>query len=100
MGSQLYEDLSAIVGSPQSAQEPSFGESVNQFHSAVMLKLHSFRQHTDGRFDAIGKTSNRQQQLVLLRFDARLARGIFAETQEASYLIAQLRHRFEIGLSG
>jgi hypothetical protein len=91
--------LSLVVRRPQSKQKASLDEPIDQLDSAVVLELHSFRQHADGRSNAFGQTSNSQQELVLLRLDARLSRGILAETEETADLVAQFRHSFEIGLN-
>jgi hypothetical protein len=94
---ELDEDSSAVIGSAQAGKETSVDKPIDQLDSAVMLQLHSLRQNTDGRLKAVGKASHRQQQLVLLWLDAGGARDIFAETQKAADLIAQLRHRFKVG---
>jgi len=94
---ELDEDLSSVIGGAQAGKKTSVDQPIDQLNSAVMLQLHSLRQNTDGRLKAVGEPSHRQKQLVLLRLDAGSPRGIFAETQKAADLIAQLRHRFEIG---
>ena len=88
--SQLDENLPAIVGRAQAAKQASVDQTIDQFHGAVMLQLHPFRQNSDGRFKILRKTANREQELMLLRFDAGLARGVFAETQKPTDLIAQV----------
>ena len=52
--SQLYQDLSLVVCGSQSKQKIPFDESVDKLDGAVMLKLHSFRQHTDRRLERVG----------------------------------------------
>ncbi|HVR17195.1 MAG TPA: hypothetical protein VMS25_12615 [Candidatus Limnocylindrales bacterium] len=97
VASQLDENLPAVVGAAQAAEQAALDQTVDQFHRAVMLELHPFGQNSDGRFKTLRQTANREQQLMLLRLDASFTRCVFAETQEATDLIAKFRHGFEIG---
>ncbi len=47
-------------------------------------------------FKILGKPSYRKHELMLLGFDAGLARGRFTKTQKTADLITELGHRFEI----
>jgi len=93
---QLDEYLAPVVGAAQAAEQTALDQAIDQFHRAVMLELHPFGQNSDGRFKVLRQTSNREQQLMLLWLDAGFARCVFAETQEATDLIAKFRHGFEI----
>jgi hypothetical protein len=53
----------------------------------VVLELHPFGQHADSWFDPLRKASYGQKQLVVLRFDAGVARGIFAKTEKTADLV-------------
>jgi hypothetical protein len=85
---ELDEDLPAIIGCPQTGKEASVDQTIDQFNRAMMLELHSFRQNTNGRFEAAREPSHRQEELVLLWLDAGFSSGVFAETQEAADLVA------------
>jgi len=52
-----------------------------------MLELHPFCQYPNGGLELIGQTSDRQQELVLLRLDAGLPSGILAEAKETPDLV-------------
>ena len=62
-----------------------------------MLELHSFGEHSNGRFRAVRQPAHREKKLVLLGFDAGLARGVFTEAEKTADLVAQFRHRLEVG---
>jgi hypothetical protein len=87
VASQLDQDLPFVVGSPQPEQETPFDESIDELHRAVVLELHPFGQHADSWFDPLRKASYGQKQLVVLRFDAGVARGIFAKTEKTADLV-------------
>jgi hypothetical protein len=59
----------------------------------VVLQLHPFGQNSDRRLQLIGQSFDREQKLMLLRFDARFSCGVLAEAQKAPDLVAQLSHR-------
>jgi hypothetical protein len=94
--SQLDQDLPPVIGRPQAAKKPSIDQSIDKLNGAVMLQLHPFGQRPDSRFQTIGQTADGQQELVLLRLDAGLSRGVFTEAQKTTDLVAQFRHGFEV----
>ena len=57
VASQLDEDLAAVVGAAQAAEQAALDQTVDQFHRAVMLELHPFGQNSDGRFKTLGQTA-------------------------------------------
>jgi len=63
----------------------------------VMLELHSLGQNADRGLEPVRETSYREQKLMLLCLNAGSASGVLAETQEATNLIAQFCHCFEVG---
>jgi hypothetical protein len=94
---ELDQDLAAIIGGTQAAEISPVHQPIDQLDRAVVLQLHAFGQNADRRFEAVGQPSYGQEQLVLLRLDAGLARGMLAETEKPADLVAQFRHSFEIG---
>ena len=74
-------------------------KTVGQFHGAVMVNLEALGQKSNGRELSDGKRLNRKKSLVLMRFDAGLARGGFAEIQKASNFVAEICQRKVIALA-
>lgn len=95
---QLDQNLTPIVRRAQTAEKAAFNQTIDELNGAVMLQLHPFGQHADVWFQVFWKTADREQKLVLLRFDPRLASRVLAETQKSTDLITQFRHCFEVGL--
>ena len=95
---ELHQNIPAVIGGSQSAYETLFDEPVDEPDGAVMLQLHSFGQRANGGFDTVGQSSNGEEQLMLLRFDAGLPGRILAKTKKATNLITQFRHGLKVGL--
>jgi hypothetical protein len=57
--------------------------------TTVVLHAEALGDGADGRAHALGQAAYGEQQLVLLRFDAGVARGLLAEGDELSDLVAE-----------
>jgi hypothetical protein len=90
--SALLRRVASVVCGAQSDQEAPFDQSVDELHGAVMLKLHSFRQHAWCRFSHRADLGPLKQ--LMLCGSIPVARGVFTETEKAADLVAQFRHRF------
>jgi hypothetical protein len=88
--------MAPVIDGSQPAHKPRFNKPVDQLDRAVVLQLHPFGQHPNGRFQPFGQTAKRKQQLMLLRLDACSPRGIFTKAEKATNLIAEFRHRLKL----
>jgi hypothetical protein len=66
---------------------------VHQFHCAVVLQLHTLRQLAHRRTLFRREAFDGQKQLVLLRFNARPTRSLFAKMEKTPDLIPEFRQR-------
>src|SRR4051812_7898171 len=64
-------------------------ELVDQPDRRVMLDAQSLRDRPNRRAHTARKAANREQHLVLLWLDARVARRLLAEGQELSHLVTK-----------
>ena len=88
--SQCQQHFAAIVYRSFPADTTIRLKPIDQFNCAVMLQLHPVGKFSDPRPDALGHSLDRQHELVLLLFDARLAYRLLAEIQEFANLVAEL----------
>jgi hypothetical protein len=89
---QPYHDPAPILLTDPAMDHFALLHAVYQFDRAVVAELQSFGKITDGGAVSFpGKASYRQEQLVLLWFQASRASSILAETQELADLVAELR---------
>jgi hypothetical protein len=85
------EHPAPVLDAPLPAHEAAHFEPVEQFNGAVVPELQAFRQVADGHFLAGCGALRCKQKLMLLRLQAGLPRGVFAEAQEEPELVAELR---------
>jgi hypothetical protein len=90
-------DFAAIGFARHANHQPLGFHPSHQLYSAVMADLQAFRKVADADLVPCGHTLHRQQQLVLLRFDADFRSSVFAEGQETPYLIAKLGQGSVVG---
>lgn len=88
-GRYFDQDPALVVGVAASADQKSGSKAIKQPDHTVVIELQSIRQPRDGRTRVRRSAFQRQQQLMMLWFDASVSRGIFAGTQEAPDLIAE-----------
>ena len=74
-----------------------FAQPVDQLDGAVMPDLQALSQFADGGRHFRRQTLDRQQQLVLLRFQAVSARRFLAVAQEPADVITEFRQRAKAG---
>src|SRR5260370_5802861 len=91
LGSEMNNDLPAVVVVTRSHHQATLLSTVNQFDRAVVLKLKPLCQIAYPGLLPRGQAANRQQKLVLLRMQPRPSCCFLAEAQEAAYLIAKFR---------
>ena len=72
-------------------------QPVDQFDRAVMLDLQPLCQFSDSGPGSRRQAFQCQHQLMLTRFQPRVAGGLLAEVKKAADLIAQLCQRFVVG---
>jgi hypothetical protein len=96
-GSKREQYFAAILAAALAADVASRREPVDQFHCAVVLDLQSLRQFADPGANALRQSLQSQHELMLARLEAGVASGLFAEAQEAAYLVAEFRQRLIIG---
>ena len=70
---------------------PLFFQPVHEFHRAVVLNEEPSGDLANGGLGILGKSVNRQQELMLLGLDAALSRRRFTEVQELPDLPPKLR---------
>jgi hypothetical protein len=67
--------------------------AIHEFHGAVVPDLHALRNLTDRGCAGTGKSAHGQQKLVLLGFEADLARGSLRHSQVLADLESKIRPR-------
>ncbi len=87
---QSHPHFAPILGAHSSGDRTRLLQSVDQFQSAVRLNVQARSKFTDGRLYAFWKSVNRQQQLVLLRFETVLFSIPFTEEKKLPDLAAKL----------
>jgi len=90
-GSKRKKHLPPVVPAAMSADKAARGEAIHELDRAVMLYLKPVGQFADTRAHALGHTLERQQQLMLPRFQAGCLGGVFTEMQKAPYLVPKFR---------
>jgi hypothetical protein len=86
---QAEQHLSTIAVAAFALQEATLLQLVAECHGRVMLDAEALGNRADGRAHARGQAAHGQQQLMLLRLDARRARRLLAERQEPTHLVAK-----------
>jgi hypothetical protein len=84
------DDLAPIARAWLLAYEPTRDTSCDELDGAVVLDLQALGDASDRRRLALREATDGEQELVLLRLEARVARGGFAEDDEAPDAIADL----------
>jgi len=91
---EVNQHLPAIRWSPRTGYQAAARQPVDQLDGAVVLDLQSFGNHSNTRrLTRRSQTSEGQQQLVLLRFQACGSRRLLAEMEKSSNLVAKFRER-------
>lgn len=95
---QLHVHLSPVAAADATSYQSGDLAPRNQRHDAMMLRLQAFGEFADVRRLAPGKAFYLEHQQVLQGRDSSPLRQIFAETQVAAQLVAEVGQRFEIRL--
>ena len=90
------EHLTPILAAAAPSDVAGASQPIDQFDRAVMLDLQPLRQFADARARSVRKPFQREQQLVLARFEAGVTGRLLAERQESADLIPKLCQRFVI----
>src|ERR1700742_1696864 len=91
---ELDDNLALVEVARAAADHPPLFHAVDQFDSGVVADLKPVGEIPNRRSVGVaGKASYGKQKLMLLRFEARFARGLFAEMQEQANLISKLGER-------
>ena len=87
---RLHEHFAMIVLSMPALQGVLVDETIYKFYSAVMAQAELLRESGNSGTSALGQALDRQEKLMLLRFDALGASGSFAKTQELPDTVPEL----------
>ncbi len=93
---QVHLHLPSVAAAPSFDHKAKRLAAQDESHDPVMLGLQAFGKLGDRGPIAAGKSAQVHQQQVLQRRDTRSTNRLFAESQKASDLVAQLRNRLEI----
>ncbi len=74
-------DAAAVVGCARAAHEAAARKAIDQFNGGVVLDLQAFGENADHGM-GVRLSAEREQELMVLRFELDRARGGFAEMQE------------------
>ncbi len=86
---EFDQDFPAVLETRPADNCAAFCQSINQFDSAVMAQHEALRERTYRRARIPRQSFDRQQQLMLLRFQAVLSCGLFREVQKLAYAVAE-----------
>lgn len=84
------QHLAAIVSAAVALDQTGTRQAVGQSDGGVVLHAQALSDGANRRSPTCRKTFQREQQLVLLRFDPVLARCPLAEAQEITNLVTKL----------
>ncbi len=87
---ELQENFAVVAGIVRAADQAMGLEPVDQLDRTVMPDQHSPGERADGRSFAARQALESEQQLILLRLEARLASRSSAEIQEAANGVAEV----------
>jgi len=87
---QLHLHLPSILRVSGSFDEAAAGKTVDQADCAVMANQKVGSQFADGWALGPGERPNREQHLMLLRFEPFLPGGVLAKMQKPPDLIAEI----------
>src|SRR4051812_41280616 len=87
---QLDEHRAPVVRAALPPHEPALLAAVDEAHRALMLDLQPLRDGAHRRFFVLRQPLQRQQQLMLLRLEARLARRRLTEADITAELVTKL----------
>ena len=88
---QAEHDRATIFLGARTADQALGLQAIGQFHRTVMLNLQAFGKDADGGNPVRRQALDRQQSLMLLGFQARIARCLLAEIQETPDFVAKVR---------
>jgi len=83
-------DLSAVASAARAANPASSFEPAAQFDGRVMPDLQALGERADRGLDSQPAPLDREERLVLLRFDSGGAGGRLAKVQEAADFVAEV----------
>ena len=83
------QDLAKVVHVAVTPNHAVFGQSMREFDHAVILELEPPGEFADRRDAAGGEAFEGQEKLVLLRTNARLSGGLFAEDEKTPDEVAE-----------
>lgn len=90
-GRQPDEHFAFVLGAGVPGNGAFAFQAIHQFDGAVMLDVKTRGHFSNRRPDAFGKAVNREQQLMLLRFQPAFLGDGFAEVKKLADLAAKLR---------
>src|SRR5438045_4749048 len=82
--------LTAVAVAAAALDQFSFHQAIDQSHYAVMAQLHTLRQVTYSDTLLLDQALQRQQELVLARFDPCSGRSLLTDSEEAANTVAEL----------
>lgn len=89
-GQKRDEYLAPVLLGPASSDQTGALQAIDQLDGAVMLQLHLLRESANSGAQVRWKSLDGKEKLVLLGLKSGIARGHFAEMQEAPDLISKL----------
>lgn len=96
-GGQPDEDVAVVVFVLVAPDEAARLGPVNQFDGAVVAHLEPLSDVTDPEALVIAARLDREEELVLLRFESSLAGGVLAEAEEAPDGISEIMQSVVVG---
>src|SRR5258708_3831463 len=94
----MQKHFASVFGGTLPAYKTSRLQAVYQFYRAVVLDLQPLRQLGDPRPDVGGQSFEREQQLVLLRFQPGSSRGLFTEPNKPTDQVPEFSQRVVIAV--
>ena len=96
MRSETEQDAAAVGWVRLAMDQASLLAAVAEFDYAVMAKRQPFCKIADGDEGSVGRASDLEQQLMLLRCDANCGGGFLAEVEETSQGVAKFRQGADV----
>src|SRR5262249_19095680 len=90
---QPHEHLPTVALPALAADEPSRFRPVDELDHAVVPEVQPVCERSDRRGPAPGQPLHAEEQLMLLRLEARRPRRLLAEAEEPAQLVAELGER-------
>jgi hypothetical protein len=87
----MNDDLSPVRAGSLAPEQGAPLKPVYQLDDTVMAQLHPIGEFSDAGHAPERQSAQRQQEQVLLRLEARFARGLFAPIQIGAYEVSKFR---------